>query len=90
MDLDGEGVPGVLSEQHGAWYYKDNLGNARFGAAKPVTTLPSLAAAGGNHQLLDLAADGQLEVVSYDNPAGFYERTFDSAWEPFRYFQSLP
>ena len=30
IDVDGEGLPGVLSEQLGAWYYKPNLGDGRF------------------------------------------------------------
>jgi hypothetical protein len=29
-DLDGEGVPGILSDQSEGWFYKRNLGNAHF------------------------------------------------------------
>jgi RHS repeat-associated protein len=91
VDLDGEGISGVLAEQLGAWYYKENLGDGHFGPVRRVAEIPSLAAGGGNHQLLDLAGDGQLDVVLYDSPTpGFYERTFDSSWEPFRTFVSTP
>ena len=31
VDLDGEGVSGILTEQAGAWFYKPNLGEGRFG-----------------------------------------------------------
>ena len=31
VDLDGEGVSGILTEQAGAWFYKPNLGDGRFG-----------------------------------------------------------
>ncbi len=52
----------------------------------------SLAALGsGRQQLLDLAGDGQLDLVSFAGPTpGFYERTHDEDWEPFREFTHLP
>jgi hypothetical protein len=54
-------------------------------------TIPSLATAGGGHQFLDLAGDGKLDVVTLDQPnAGFYERTEEEDWEPFRTFKSIP
>ena len=31
VDLDGEGVSGILTEQADAWFYKPNLGDGRFG-----------------------------------------------------------
>src|SRR5262249_49751955 len=31
LDLDSEGISGILSEQANAWFYKRNLGAARFG-----------------------------------------------------------
>ena len=35
----------------------------------------------GRQQLLDLAGDGQLDVVSFAGAAaGFYERTQDDSW----------
>lgn len=90
LDLDGEGITGVLSEQAGGWYYKENLGEGCFGAMRPVPEIPSLGT-GSNHQFLDLAGDGQLDVVLLDAPApGFYERTPDASWETFHAFKSLP
>ena len=30
VDLDGEGLSGILARQGGAWFYKANLGDGRF------------------------------------------------------------
>jgi RHS repeat-associated protein len=92
VDLDGEGVSGVLTEQAGGWFYKPGLGAGRFGAIEMVAAKPSLAAlAGGRQLLLDVAGDGQLDLVAYGGPTpGFYERTEDADWSPFRAFRQRP
>ena len=82
MDVDGEGLSGILSEQGGAWFYKRNesalpvidpAGNettvARFAPLERVAAMPSLANSGGGQQFLDLAGNGQLDVVEFDGPA---------------------
>ena len=69
VDLDGEGVSGILTEQAGAWFYKPNLGDGRFGPLQTVAAKPSLAAlSSGRQQLLDLAGDGQLDLVALAGP----------------------
>jgi RHS repeat-associated protein len=92
VDLDGEGISGILTEQAGAWFYKRNLGEGRFGPLQTVAAKPSLAdLRGGGQQLLDLAGDGQLDLVMLAGHApGFYERTDDEDWEPFRALRALP
>ena len=105
VDLDGEGLSGILTEHAGALYYKRNLSPApvpngpeaappaaTFGPAELVAQQPSLLAlSGGRQQWLDLAGDGQLDLVAFDGPVpGFYERTSDNGWEPFKLFTSLP
>jgi RHS repeat-associated protein len=92
VDLDGEGMSGILSEQAGAWFYKPNLGEGRFGPLERVAAKPSLAAlSSGQQQLLDIAGDGQLDLVQFRDPTpGFYERTHEEGWESFRPFTSLP
>ncbi|SEQ49474.1 SpvB/TcaC N-terminal domain-containing protein [Nitrosomonas ureae] len=104
VDLDGEGLSGLLTEQGEAWFYKRNqsavpvkdaAGNmttpARFAPLERVATIPSSANLAGGQQLLDLAGDGQLDVVEFDGPApGFFERTVDEDWETHRSFSSLP
>ena len=100
VDLDGEGSPGILTEQGGAWFYKRNLGpqrRRRRATRRHRTCRRARAARGARHaggarpgrELLDLAGDGQLDVVALDGPApGFFERTPDGGWEPFRPFAS--
>jgi len=105
VDLDGEGISGVLTEQAGAWFYKRNLspnprnvvkenGHERiepeFAAVELVASQPAFALAGGA-QFVDLAGDGQPDLAQFDGPVrGFYERTDDADWEPFRPFISWP
>ncbi|MDP9351714.1 MAG: toxin, partial [Chloroflexota bacterium] len=92
VDVDGEGVTGILTEQANGWYYKRNLGQGRFGALETIPATPSLASlSSGRQQLLDLAGDGQLDLATFAAPTpGFYERTHDRSWEPYRPFASLP
>src|SRR4029077_19425184 len=92
VDLDGEGLPGVLTEQAGRWFYKPNLGGGRFGQTRGVARRPSVAAlASGRQQLMDLAGDGELHLVEFGRPLpGFQERTAVADWRPFTTFPSLP
>jgi RHS repeat-associated protein len=102
VDLDGEGLSGILTEQGGSWFYKRNLSPmnavaaepqrvaARFGAVELVATQPVSGLANGA-QFLDLAGDGRPDVVTLRGAVpGFYERTMDEDWESFRSFRSLP
>jgi hypothetical protein len=90
-DLDGEGLSGILTEQAHAWTYKRNLGGGRFGPAEMVATRPVASALGAGPQLLDLAGDGRLDVADFGGPTpGFWERTDDGGWEPFRAFVQVP
>jgi len=92
VDLDGEGISGILTNQAGALFYKSNLGNGEFGPIAAVPTQPSLVnLRAGRQQLIDLAGDGQLDLVAFGGPSpGFYERTEDEGWETFRTFNRLP
>ncbi len=91
VDLNGEGISGILTEQAGTWFYKSNLGDGRLGPMQVVARQPSLAALRSTRQqLVDLAGDGQLDLVLLGGtPAGFYERK-DETWEPFRPFAAVP
>ncbi|SFN24798.1 RHS repeat-associated core domain-containing protein [Nitrosospira briensis] len=105
VDLDGEGLSSILTEQGDEWFYKPNLSpinvqtcqgeervTARFGPVEMVAKKPSLAALNsGRQQLLDLAGDGRLDLVELVGPTpGFYERTHDEDWDKFEPFTSLP
>lgn len=91
VDLDGEGLAGILTEQGGGWFYKPNLGDGRFGSLQPVAFKPSTADLNSDQHLMDLAGDGQLDLVRFaDSGSGFYERTQDGTWFDFKPFSSTP
>jgi RHS repeat-associated protein len=92
VDLDGEGIPGVLIDANGAWYYKSNLGEGRLSAPKRLATIPSPAQlTAGTQKLEDLGGDGRLDLVQYGKPLqGYFERTAEGSFEPLRYFKSIP
>jgi RHS repeat-associated protein len=101
VDLHGEGISGILTEQGGAWFYKRNLSplpvrdngietvKARFQALELVAAKPNLSIVGGQAQFMDLAGDGQPDVVVLDSPLpGLYEHDDGEGWQPFRPFTS--
>jgi RHS repeat-associated protein len=105
VDLDGEGLSGILTEQAGSWFYKANLSPVNqqttsgesytlplFAAMEPVASQPSTAALSqGKQQLFSVSGDGQLDLVEFESPVpGYYERTEDANWQPFTPFESLP
>lgn len=105
VDLDGEGLTGILTEQNGGWEYKRNLSpinvvtlpggqrvvRARFGPAERVASLPVPSTLGGDYQLLDLTGEGRPDLVAFDAAVpGYFARTADDDWEPLRTFGSLP
>ncbi len=102
VDLDGEGLSGILTEQGGGWFYKRNQSAlaadrmapgdaARFSPLEAVAHIPRGSPLTQGAQFLDLAGDGQVDLVDLDPPvAGFYERTDDHDWASFRPFTSLP
>ena len=93
-DLHGEGVSGILTEQADAWFYKRNLSpiSARpveFGPSELIARKPNLGLTGGKAQFMDLAGDGQPDLVVLDGPsAGLYEHDDEEGWQPFRPFTS--
>jgi RHS repeat-associated protein len=106
IDLDGEGLSGILTEQGDGWYYKRNISAnqqvidpdtnairtiARFNPIERVTSKPNSSLTAGHTQFMDLAGDGQADLVTMEAPLqGFYERTHDEDWEPFQAFASWP
>lgn len=95
VDLDGEGISGILTEQANGWFYKRNLSpiaaQARFAPVELVGVRPNLSASPGQAQFMDLAGDGQLDLVSFQGAVpGFFERAEDAGWESFQPFRSWP
>ena len=91
VDLDGEGLSGILARQGGAWFYKANLGDGHFAPERVLATQPAMAGTSQREQLLDLDGDGHLDLAELGGPMpGFYERTSRRGWDSFRTFRSWP
>lgn len=96
IDLHGEGIPGILTEQAGAWYYKRNLSpldegqTVKFGPLEQVAIKPNTSLASGA-RFMDLAGDGLPDLVMLDGPMpGLYEHDKAEGWQPFRPLTSRP
>jgi RHS repeat-associated protein len=92
VDLDGEGIPGILVPTESAWLYKANQGHGRFAHPVPLRSIPSPAElSGGAQQLVDIEGNGRLDLVQYAPPlSGYFERTPEGGWAPFRPLRNLP
>ncbi len=88
IDLWGEGVPGILTEQAQGWFYKTNLGNGHFTNGIAVAEKPSFSGLGGAMQWADLDANGKRQLVSKSNDIpGYFELDDDQQWQNFRTFK---
>jgi len=92
LDLDSEGISGILTEQGNAWFYKRNLGNARFGPEERLATYPSVSnLRSGRQEILDLSGNGRKCLVQFSKPiAGYQERDAEDRWGPFTAFTHNP
>ncbi|MCC6463227.1 MAG: hypothetical protein IT260_22350 [Saprospiraceae bacterium] len=96
-DLYSEGISGILTEQAGGWYYKENLGDGYFTAPRLVSPKPSLNGLGGGLQIQDLEANGKKYLVSNDLALpGYFELSAavnpgeGENWQTFRPFDQFP
>lgn len=90
-DLYHEGLAGILTEQGGAWYYKQNLGRGKFAQARPVVAKPSFQGLDTVMALADLDADGGRQLVSRQPVyPGYFELDETNEWQSFQAFEGLP
>lgn len=91
VDLYSEGVPGILTEQAMAWYYKSNLGDGHFERPAAVLPKPSFSGVAASAlQFQDLNADGVRQSVSLaPQLQGYFELTDENEWLPFRTFDNV-
>lgn len=96
IDLFGEGIPGVFTEQGESWFFKPNLGDTgetgtvKFGSLKKVSPKPSFTGFGnGTLQLQDIEADGRKQIVfSSGQLTGFFELSGEEEWMPLQVFET--
>jgi RHS repeat-associated protein len=89
VDLDGEGLTGLLTEGGSGWWYKRNEGEAKLAWARRLPTRPMPSV--GSGQFVDADGDGRMEfLVKQPGVAGTYTRTMDDGWEGFRSFKGVP
>jgi RHS repeat-associated protein len=90
IDLYGEGISGILTEQANALFYKSNLGNGTFTPADLVAPKPSFAGLiAGALQFQDIEANGIKSLVSYE-AEGYFELNEEDEWLPFQNFNNNP
>lgn len=91
-DLYSEGIPGVMIEASGGWFYKFNLGDGELSTPQPVAPKPSFSGlANGTLSIRDLAGNGKKYAVAFSGgQQGFFELSDEDEWEPFRPFFQLP
>ena len=94
LDLDGEGIPGVLTQQGKSLYYSVNRGGGQFDPPKslPFEPIP-FSGSSATQQWMDFQGDGQVDLLQLQGPMpGFSKRDrknpFD--WSNFQPFHSFP
>jgi hypothetical protein len=97
IDLDGEGVSGILTSSNNSWYYKQNLGGGQFTNVYALPNNPSST----KQTLMDLNHDGRLELVDFELPFESYvpriyvvdpDGTVEDGWgtvTPFKYLPNI-
>ena len=94
LDLDGEGVSGIITRQGGGYFYKPNLGGGKLGPSGSLPLIPDLFyKPNKGQQWLDLAGDGHIDLVQFDGTTpGFFKRnpSVQGGWEGFKTFLFQP
>jgi RHS repeat-associated protein len=91
LDLEEEGLPGLVIEDDGAWFFKRNLGGGRFAPARHVSSRPTNAGfATGGQTLLALPGAEETSLVDVrPGVRGYSERATDG-WRSLRPFRTFP
>ncbi|MEE9929063.1 SpvB/TcaC N-terminal domain-containing protein [Microvirgula aerodenitrificans] len=97
VDLYGDGLPGLLYQQAGAWLYRApqrvigaDPDSVSYGQATALPQAPK-AVPGARQLLLDMTGDGRLDWVSIQpGLAGFFALNDDHSWRGFTPFSAFP
>ncbi|MFL6164257.1 MAG: SpvB/TcaC N-terminal domain-containing protein [Jatrophihabitantaceae bacterium] len=88
VDLDSDGLPGVLSTTPGGWWYQPPAGNGTFDPPRPVPELPPTGAA-GIAGLRDVDGTGRVGIAAESNGlAGTSVRQPDGSWDRYQPYAS--
>lgn len=100
VDLHGEGLPGLLSDQGRAWYYRRNesllprgaalaeqTARARFAPAEIVRNHPNVRLS--DAELVDFGSDGGADILTVGfSASGIYRHDTAEGWLDFEPFAS--
>ena len=102
VDLNREGLAGVITEQAGALFYAANESaantrddsaapHAKFASMQILDSKPSMPSNNGDVHFGDASGAGNTDLIT-TNPStwGFYERTQEGGWAGFQTFASYP
>lgn len=95
VDLNGEGLAGILYLDSGAWWYRAPIrqqgGDANAVTWDKPTPLPTIPALRDSGVLADLNGDGYMEwVVTSAGVNGYYSRTPERGWLNFTPLSAYP
>ena len=91
VDLYNEGLSGILSDQAGGYYFKQNLGGAKFSQARLISPAPTMHGMTNSAvQIRDLDSNGIKSLVSTTTEvAGFFELNENQQWQNFQPFRDM-
>jgi RHS repeat-associated protein len=91
VDLDGEGLPGFLQSDDVTTSYYAPLGGGRYAAPSAPAAFPDCNLANPQMALVDLNADGRLELlVNGDTGSGYFRHFDNGGWSGFEPLERLP
>lgn len=95
VDLNGEGIAGILYQDSGAWWYRapvrQNGSDPDAVTWEKASPLPALPALRNGGLLVDINGDGYLEwMVTASGVAGLYDRTPEREWRNFTPLSAIP
>ena len=92
VDLNGDGLPGLLYNNNECSFYFAPEGNGSYSGPVSLGAFPiNKNIPGGKASLQDLEGNGELElVVNEKAQTGFYQRNNDGTWGNFNSFSHYP
>ncbi len=92
IDLNGEGIAGLLYHAGKSLLYCQPLGDGKYATPATPNKFPiDRNFDNGTVSLVDLDSNGELElVVNEAGRSGFYQKTQDGFWKNYQAFESYP